>query len=130
MKKNIFCMTMYPALIVGASLSMMVSVTTAEENTVESEKVVSISPATKSTIFINPETGEVDSSPEPETVTATQVALGTQKTAQPEETITQLPDGSIRIDFNGKYMMPVYGHVNSNGTVSLSHDDTEQGKEE
>ncbi|MCI5144834.1 MAG: hypothetical protein D3923_04735 [Candidatus Electrothrix sp. AR3] len=77
-------------------------------------------------IFINPETGERISAPDPTTIAA--AAQTTEIEAAPQETIIYQDDGSVRVDLNGKYMMPVYGRVNPDGSLSLSHDPSPKEK--
>lgn len=70
-------------------------------------------------IVINPETGTIDPS-------AKTVSPGaTQKSAQPTaagEEFTHHKDGTVTVDFKGKFMKPVYGHIDDNGKTVISHE--------
>ena len=127
------------AIIISVSL-MFFSVLNAEELNLESKKKVDAATSTTAKresavssqhIFINPETGEIDTNPAPETVAEAAAQMSAEKiAAEPETTATQQADGSIRIDFGDQYMMTIYAHLNADGTASLSHEDHNESKEE
>lgn len=75
-------------------------------------------------IFINPDTGEIDQ----DAAASTDEPLLTQQAAPAQEKFTYHADGSVTVDFNGKFMMPVYGQLDENGNVVLSHDQNQGGK--
>ncbi len=70
-------------------------------------------------VFINPETGELDQ----DAATASEeLTLHTDVKAPAPEQFIYHEDGSVTIDLKGQFMMPLYGQIDSNGDIVLSHD--------
>ncbi len=73
-------------------------------------------------IVIDPDTGKVI---DPLSVNSAKTKNNMQSNEIPIEKFKYQEDGSVRIDFNGKYMIPISGHINSDGSMSLSHKERE-----
>jgi hypothetical protein len=108
-----FCLT----LLFWVTLCGIHTVSLAEEP--ESQVKEPAPPTAGRVIVINPETGEIDPSAK------TAPPEFKRETVQPttsRETATRREDGTLSIDFNGKFMKPVYGHVDKEGKVVISHE--------
>ena len=114
MKENLFFLFFHGIIVVGLSSASM-----AEKSGSKAAPAVS----GRQMVFIDPETGEILPSVEQEAIAT---ASQTVEIDVPPQEIFYQNDGSVRIDFNGKYMLPLYGRINSEGTLSLSHGHSEK----
>ena len=121
LKRNFFFFSAaWLSLIVAAAASFA-----GEKNLAGKDVQTSSQQASSQIIVINPETGELDPKA---AATAGALTLQTDQNVPTQEQFTYHKDGSVTVDFNGKFNMPVYGHINNEGNVVLSHEQSQGGK--